>query len=254
MSFGGSKFFADAGLPSGQYDAVIVNGTGLGQHRKIVSCSGTTVTVAPAWNVAPDGSSTVIFAGVVSHCAIYHNTLQGKSTYATQETASAGIQPFGNSYDFIADGNTISQVRNGIYVWGMTAGLSPQSINCAYFNYIANNATHQCLNGTVIISRLWNNWAASDPYPGISVLGNICTSNTADSITDNGFVQSANPAPPGDQMDLNVFAHNSVVQGADGARFGIERAHLQYGQLQECGRRGQLKVTIYRAGGRSRGA
>jgi hypothetical protein len=213
----GGAFFSDPGLQSGEYDAVIVNGTGLGQHRKIVACTGSTVTVAPAWNVAPDSSSTVLIAGVLSHVAVYHNSLQGKSTYAVQVTASAGIQPYGNSYDFIADSNTVSQVRNGIYLWAMAEdSLSPKSITCVYFNYIANNVTKNCLSGVVGVSQAWQGWPAGDPYPGISFFANTCVKNTASGMTDSGFAQRAETAPVGDQMDLNVFDHNSAEQAPVG--------------------------------------
>ena len=221
VSFKSTAFFADPGLPAGSYDAVIVNGTGLGQHRKIVGCVGATITVSPAWNVPPDSSSTVLIAGVVSHCAIYHNSIQGKSDYATRETASAGVQPYGNSYDFVVDDNTISQTRAGIYLWGMSeTSLSPQSITCSYFNYVANNTVHNCLNGIVGVSQAWNGWPGADPYPGISYLGNTCADNTVTSVTSGGMVEWATCAPIGDQLDLNVFDHNTVTNTPTGINLG----------------------------------
>jgi hypothetical protein len=211
VTYGSSTFFTNPGLPAGIYDAVIVNGTGLGQHRKITGCTGTTLTVSPPWNVPPDNTSTVIVAGVVSDCAIYDNSLQGKSDYATQVTASAGIQPYGNSFDFIVDSNTISQTRNGIYMWGMSqTDLSPQSITCDYFNYVANNKVEHCLNGIVGVSQAWGGWPTTDPYPGISYLGNTCTGNTVESVSESGLEVLANTAPIGDQVDLNVFDANTV--------------------------------------------
>lgn len=212
VTFARNAFFSDPNLLNGSYDAVIVNGTGLGQHRKIVGCAGTTITVSPAWNVPPDSSSTVIIAGVVSQCAVYHNSLQGKSDYATRDTASAGVQPYGNSYDFIVDNNTISQTRTGIFVWAMSdTNQNPEDITCAYFNYIANNTVHNCLNGIVGVSQAWGGWPIADSYPGISYLANTCVGNTVDSVAGNGFAESAATAPLGDQLDLNVFDHNTVT-------------------------------------------
>jgi polygalacturonase len=211
VTFAGNAFFSTAGLATGQFDAVISNGTGLGQHRQIVGCTGATIQVSPPWNVAPDGTSTVLIAGVVEHCAVYQNTLQGKSTYATQDTASVGIQPFGNGYDFIADGNTISQTRSGINLWCPSqTTVTPQSINACYFNYIANNSISHCLTGIAGISHAWSGWPASSPYPGISCLGNTVAGNTVSAMTDSGLLQQADTAPIGDQMDLNIFAHNGV--------------------------------------------
>ncbi len=213
MTFPVDNFFSsNTGLAAGEFDAVIANGTGLGQHRKIVASSGTTITVSPAWNVAPDATSTVLIGGVVSHCAIYQNSLQGKSSYTTQNTASAGIQPFGNSFDFVADGNAISQVRTGIGLWGMSMPLTAStSINCAYFNYVANNTVSQCLNGIANISQAWNGWPTGAPYPGISSLANVCTGNAVSTTAESGLAQWASAAPVGDQEDLNVFAHNALA-------------------------------------------
>ena len=217
VTFEANAFFSDPGLQNGSYDAVIANGPGLGQHRKIVGCMGTTISVSPAWDVPPENSSTVLIAGVVSRCAVYHNSLQGKSDYATRETASAGIQPFGDSFDFIADSNTISQTRNGIYIWGMSeTALSPQSIASAYFNYIANNTIHDCLNGIVGVSQAWNGWPTGDPYPGISYLGNTCTGNVVNSVAESGLSELADCAPIGDQLDLNVFDQNTVTDTPTG--------------------------------------
>jgi hypothetical protein len=177
-----------------------------------VACAGSTISVTPSWNVAPDATSTVLIAGTVTHCAIYQNSLQGKSTYATQETASTGIQPYGNSYDFIADGNTISQVRTGISLWCPSqSNLTPESINCVYFNYVANNSVSQCLNGIANISQAWNGWPVSSPYPGISSLANTCAGNTVSTMAESGLALWASQAPMGDQEDLNVFAHNSLA-------------------------------------------
>ncbi len=212
VTFPPSDFFGNADLARGAFDAVIVNGTGLGQHRPIVSCSGNTVTVSPAWNLPPDRSSTVIIAGVVSRCAVYHNSLDGKSDYATRDSASAGIQPYGNSFDFIADGNTISQIRHAISFWGLAENQTkPQSITCVYFNYIANNTIRHCVGGIAGVSKAWGDWPSNDPYPGITILGNTCTHNSLDSATECGLGEFTAGSPPGVQFDLNAFDHNIVT-------------------------------------------
>jgi polygalacturonase len=211
VTFGNAAFFQDPGLTAGQYDAVIVNGMGLGQHRKIVGCSESTITVSPAWNVTPDNSSTVIIAGVVSHCAIYHNSLQGKSDYATRDTASAGVQPYGNSYDFVVDDNTISQVRNGVYMWGMAEdSLTPKSVTSVYFNYVANNTVQNCVNGIVGVSEAWEGWPAADPPVGVSYLANTVVGNRITSMTGAGVAELAQTPPAGDAVDLVVFDRNVV--------------------------------------------
>lgn len=48
--------FGEGALPS-NYGIALVAGTGAGQTRRVVSVSGSTVTVEPAWDVAPDSST-----------------------------------------------------------------------------------------------------------------------------------------------------------------------------------------------------
>ena len=49
------------------------------------------------------------------------------------------------------------------------------------------------------------------PYPGLSALANTFTGNTVSTMAESGLGQWASTAPPGDQEDLNVFAHNSLA-------------------------------------------
>ena len=144
----GNSDFSYSGLLHNGYEAVIVNGTGLGQHRKIVGSNGSIHLRLPGVERPARLDQPMIIAGVVSRCAIYHNSLQGKSTYVTQMTASAGIEPFGNSYDFIADDNTDQPDTQ----WPVDLGHvghepHPAERPCAYFNYIANNTIQNCLTG-----------------------------------------------------------------------------------------------------------
>ncbi|MEI9999804.1 MAG: glycosyl hydrolase family 28-related protein [Verrucomicrobiota bacterium] len=137
------------------------------------------------------------------------------------------IQPYGNSYDFIADGNTISQVRNGIYFWGMNQGdLTPESITPVCFNYVANNVVRNSLNGIVGISEAWNGWPAGQPYPGFTLLANTFVGNTVDTMIGNGLYGNATNGPPGDQFDLTVLDHNTVTNTADAVVFGPDNRIL----------------------------
>ena len=60
------------------YDAMIMSGTGVGQHRLITGYGGGAITVSPAWNVVPDTTSSVMITTLVDHAAMYHNSFSGK--------------------------------------------------------------------------------------------------------------------------------------------------------------------------------
>ena len=97
-------------------------------------------------------------------------------------------------------------------MWGMAeAAVTPQSVDCVYFNYIANNTVTHCINGIVGVSQAWNGWPVADPYPGISYLGNTCTGNQVDTMVTNGVAEMAACPPTGDQMDLSIYDQNTVT-------------------------------------------
>jgi len=191
-------------LGTGIYDAVIVAGRGLGQHRKVIAENGSTVTVDTPWLVSPDSSSKVIVTVAADNTAIYHNTLDGKSDYATRFTASAGIEPFGAGNGFVADSNTLHELRTGIDSWAMTGNgtLSP-----SYFNLYSNNTIDSCLVG--VDSRM-NSTDDRTLNPGVGYLGNIFRANLM-SNTPTSFTINGTYAPAGHQIMMTIFDHNIGV-------------------------------------------
>jgi hypothetical protein len=188
-------------LGTGQYDAIVVAGRGLGQHRKIIAQSGNTLTLDTPWLLAPDSTSTVIIATVAENVAIYNNTLDGKSDYATRVTASAGIEPYGNSYGFVADSNTFHELRTGISNWAID---SNNSINPSYFNLFSNNRIDSTLLGCRSIAAYAQTQTTN---PGVSYLGNVFRTNTFSS-TPTSFIIDGSGAPPGKQIMMTIFDHN----------------------------------------------
>ena len=98
---------------------VVVKGKGLGQSRRVISNSGGTVTLNEPWNVIPDGSSVVTVGPFVDRVAVYKNFLDAKPGAATQaeHVAAAGIEPYGGALNFIADNNTLHELRYGTSNW-----------------------------------------------------------------------------------------------------------------------------------------
>jgi polygalacturonase len=233
VTFPGGTDLLQTGVTNNSYDAVIVAGAGLGQHRQVIGCAGSTITVSPAWNVPPDATSTVILAASVTRCVVYQTSLQGKSDYAARDTASAGFQPFGNGYDLIADTNTITQVRTAVALWSMESTWEGMPwVQGEYFNYIANNNVNHCLNGMVSISDATQGWPANVNYPGISDFGNTFVGNSCDSIDTTALALFNIGALANDQVDLNMFAGNTVTNTPIGIYMGSDSNIINTGAYE----------------------
>ena len=95
--------------------AIIVDGTGESQYRKIESVTSNSVTVDREWDIAPSADSTVVLMRAVVNSAVYKNDFIGSSTYRDHYNASAGIQAYATMLGFVADTNTFVNVNNGIF-------------------------------------------------------------------------------------------------------------------------------------------
>ena len=198
----------DRALPEhgdGRYEAVIVAGVGVGQHRRIVGFAGSpdTLRVSPEWQLPPDSSSTVIVAAVIERAIVYQNNIDGKSDYATRATASSGVQPYGNSYDFIADSNIIREVQGGISSW---ATDERDTIQPCYFNLYVNNDIQNSRLGALSNVEYARDMTRD---PGTSYLGNTFRRNNVGNLLERGFMLTGTGAPPGGQLDMTVLEHNT---------------------------------------------
>ena len=123
--------------------AVIIKGRGLGQSRAVVSASGSTINLDKPWNLQPDASSIVAVGHFADKIVMYNNFIDGKAYAATSPnpSASAGIEPYGGVFNFIADRNTISEVRSAIANWSTqhSTGVDPN-----YFSLYTNNKIIDC--------------------------------------------------------------------------------------------------------------
>ncbi|MEJ7709662.1 MAG: glycosyl hydrolase family 28-related protein [Pyrinomonadaceae bacterium] len=151
-----------------RYEAVIIKGKGFGQHRRITGNDRDkrTISVSPAWTLSPDSTSTLIVGAVAEKIVLYRNSIDGKSDYAVRETASSAIQPYGNSYDFIADSNITRQVMTAISSW---ATDEKNTIQPCYFNLYVNNDIGEGQIGALANVEYAQNMTDS---PGISYFGN----------------------------------------------------------------------------------
>lgn len=137
------------------YEAVICAGTGIGQHRTITASNGQTITVSPTWNVPPDSTSMLSLTSTAMRVAIYDNSLQGKSDYASRPTASTGVEIYQGGQDIIVDNNTITQTNYGTSIWGVFNANWYVDPSC--FILIENNHVSNCGMGARDVSQVLNN-------------------------------------------------------------------------------------------------
>ena len=123
--------------------AVIIKGRGLGQSRAVISASGSTINLEKPWNLQPDASSVVAVGHFADKIVMFNNFIDGKAYAVTSPnpSASAGIEPYGGVFNFIADKNTISEVRAAIANWSTqhSTGVDPN-----YFSLYTNNKIVDC--------------------------------------------------------------------------------------------------------------
>jgi hypothetical protein len=199
-----------------EYTATIASGTGLGQYRLITNYDGSnTITVSPAWNVAPDPSSVVLIGRAADKWVVYHNTFQGKSYYATDNIGMAGIQPNAGGYEWIGDNNTITQMNTALIAqaseWNTQNGQTVESAAPCYFIYYANNTIQDCYEGI----RAGFGTAQVSPSAGIGFLGNVFRNNSVSDITTDGAYASTD-AGATIPLDMTLFEHNTFTNLSSG--------------------------------------
>ncbi|MBC7914929.1 MAG: T9SS type A sorting domain-containing protein [Pyrinomonadaceae bacterium] len=182
--------------------AVITKGRGLGQSRKLIAVNGSAVTLESPWNVQPDASSTIAVGHFADRIVMYNNYIDGKA-YAVSSpnpSASAGIEPYGGVLNFIADRNTISDVRAAIANWSTqhSKGIDPN-----YFSFYANNKIIDCRWG--IQNGLDMSRPAETALLGTTFRKNTITSTLQSAIV-NTIMSIATPV-----LENFIYEHNQFT-------------------------------------------
>ena len=198
-----------AGTPSlAGLELAVVRGRGLGQNRRVASFDAATgtATVAPPWNVVPGPDSLVAAGGFVDRVVLYRNRIDGKPRGVTSPThiASAGIQPYGGTFNLVADGNVCHELRTGVSNWGMVgSGLAIPTYFCLY----VQNRIEKCRSG---ISNFLGIWDSPREAGTALLMGVQFRRNTLVEVGTPLEVSRGKGDPAA--MSLNVFDQN-VIDG-----------------------------------------
>ncbi|GEO03937.1 hypothetical protein AAE02nite_16010 [Adhaeribacter aerolatus] len=185
----------------------IVKGRGLGQTRRIITNSGGIITLDEPWNVLPDASSYMVVGDFADRIAIYKNYFDGKDRASTSPThiAAAAVEPFGGSFNVIADNNIMNDLRQGIANWSTqhTTGMDPN-----YFNLFTNNTMRNVRWG------MYNEVGRFSRNEGTFMLGITYRNNTVESAVVSGFYNSL-PQASG-VLNASVYEHNAINNAPQG--------------------------------------
>ncbi len=121
---------AGAGMRAGDYVA-IVEGTGIGQLRRIAAVEGDTFTVDQPWDIVPDQTS--VFSA--DYRVNMHNIVVGNNIDA--KTKKGGIMLYTKNFDNIIAENRLSNT-GGIWL-GQSQVKSQYRADYSYFNTVAGN-------------------------------------------------------------------------------------------------------------------
>jgi hypothetical protein len=192
-------------------ELVVVQGKGLGQRATITDIDEATdtVTLSPPFRVVPDETSVVAISRVVTDFIVYRSSLQGKADFATRETASSGVQPWGNGFDIVVDGNTFDQLGEPWSLWGINAGDPETPVAPCYFNLFINNTAQNIEAGALQYAGTHDDGADSP----ISLLGNCVRNNEFTNVTGIGITLNGNGS-----MAFNVWDDNRFFDTWKGVR------------------------------------
>lgn len=158
------------GIEAGN-DVMVVAGRGTGQVRRIIGYDkpGRVLRVDRPWMLVPDAGSTLVVANAAVRAVVYRNRLDGKPFYRTENTASCGVQFYGNSAEIVVDGNVMTRMRGGVELWALGHG----ALNPVFFNLVVNNEIDDSYDGLVAYTK----YLKTEKEGAVGHLGNIFRNN-----------------------------------------------------------------------------
>ena len=196
-----------SGFTGAGYEAVVVAGDGVGEHVPITGYNPKTgmITLAGPWPVTPDSTSVITLGMVFDGVVIYQNTLTGKGV---TNTASVGIELWGGGLNVVADSNTISNVRFGVFDAALDSGGEVQP---SYFNLFENNTVSNVQAAMVIDD--------DDTNGQIGMVGVILRNNQVNNASEEAFLLR-DILDSGNQHFYMILENNTATNVPAGVTIG----------------------------------
>ena len=204
-------------------DAVIIQGRGTGQFRRVTAVNGNSITVSPAWSVVPDKTSVVGVGPAQTRSVVYHNRLDGKSDYANYETASVAMSLYGNVSDVVFADNQITDMRSGLVdEYSQVPDAKTPTPSALYFNLMTRNSVDGTYRGLRVTTNFLTESGGTWGH-----LGNTYRGNTLKNITLQGIFLGADQGGfSGGDGDQDVLEHNTFLHVPTGVWAGKATAWM----------------------------
>ena len=172
------------------WECIVVKGKGLGQRRIVKEIKGNVLVLDEPWQINPAEGSRV--ALMYYHVHDGHIIIQNKLS-----DTGAGIFCWGESWDWIVDGNTMT--RGGGVMFDVCSFSKDRAWSGNYFNQVLHNRVDQGRYNNHIVNGVWTIGYTGTGYYrmfneggvignlGHIYRGNLCTNDAAISFWDREF-------------------------------------------------------------------
>ena len=226
-----SSTTAGINFGNGRYYAVVIEGKGVGQVRRITGQtsvgSGMSLTLDSAFSVAVDQTSVIQLLTLATDCVVYNNSLTGIAENVTRNAyiGPAGVMLFGGTFNIVVDQNTLTNIRLGISIWSLTATPTsgPNQYATSSFNMVSNNTIIGSLYSMIDETEGGAAPSTNPTSDEISTnFGNVFRGNIVQSAVGDGFdvafVGNTMTSVPDQTIGNLVVEHNTFV----GAQVGMD--------------------------------
>lgn len=195
------------------WECIIVKGKGLGQRRIVREIKGNEMVLDKSWEITPEEGSRI--ALMYYHVHDGHIIIQNKLS-----DTGAGIFCWGESWDWIIDGNTMT--RGGGVMFDVCSFSKDRAWSGNYFNQVLHNRVDQGRYNNHIVNGVWTIGYTGTGYYRMfnegGIIGNLghiyrdnlCINDAAISFWDREFgPRLEKPGPNG----ANRIRYNSEKRG-----------------------------------------
>ena len=219
--------FSDASLLISPTDtmslAMVIDGKGMGQSRRISSVTDLTgnvgrINLAESWRVEPDANSVIQIGNIETRHVFYNNRFDGTpSVTGPSQFAAAGVQTYGSASEIVIENNTFNEMRTGVQLTSLGSSTDfpngYSTIGNNMFIYVNSNAFYDCrtsiLAANSLVSTDYPVWDSASP-----TVGNLYSQNYSSNNISTFFHGSFDASTTNNQSFMGVFDGNEIADTA----------------------------------------
>lgn len=190
--------------PTSEYYAVVLDGRGLGQVRRVTDRDERRLKLDQPWRIVPQPQDKVLITTLFARNLILEN-------HATD--GMTGVQLWiGGWQNVIARNQIARQRRQGIYLYAATTSLAPhmpptwnRGIGPLWFNTVEENMIVNCADGIVV-----NVNNGKEPVHWPRAAGTLLRRNTVEGCRFEGIACKTSNASPAPAVEGTVVEFNQL--------------------------------------------